>query len=93
MISYEIPKMINHFYNLSDVNRYKFHSTWTARMNYHRMSIIFVLFGIVYLLSVKVTNGQQTNSQDSTGSNHCTIFTLILFFDFVLIINKLSLNS
>uniref|UniRef100_A0A8W8NQS1 Uncharacterized protein n=1 Tax=Magallana gigas TaxID=29159 RepID=A0A8W8NQS1_MAGGI len=64
------------------VNRYEFHSTWTARMNYHRMSIIFFLFGIVYLLSVKVTNGQQTNSQDSTGSNHCTIFTfcfLILF--------------
>ncbi|XP_065942458.1 uncharacterized protein [Magallana gigas] len=51
-------------------------------MNYHRMSIIFVLFGIVYLLSVKVTNGQQTNSQDSTGSNHsCPV--LILYPSFL----------
>eukprot|EP00105_Crassostrea_gigas_P033151 XP_011456409.1 PREDICTED: uncharacterized protein LOC105348593 [Crassostrea gigas] len=68
--------------NIIYVNRYKFHSTWTARMNYHRMSIIFVLFGIVYLLSVKVTNGQKTNSQDSTGSNHsCPV--LILYPSFL----------
>lgn len=81
MTSYEIPKMIYHFYYLSDVKK-------TARMIYHRMSITFVLFGIIYLLSVEVTNGQQTDSQDSTGSNHCTIFRF--FFDFVLIINKFS---
>lgn len=57
MIFYEILKMINYFYYLLDVNRYKFYFIWIVRMIYYCKLIIFVFFGIVYFLSVKVING------------------------------------
>lgn len=76
MISYEIPTMIYHFNFSSDVKRYKSYSTWKTRMITHRMSVTFFLFGVVYLLSVKVTNGQQT---DSTGNIHCTMLRFLSF--------------
>lgn len=61
----------------NDMQFYNSSVTGKSSMITNCKPISFVLFGIIYLLGVKVTTGQQTNSP---GINHCTIFRFSLIF-------------